>query len=188
MIRKIAASLLLLGGLAGFATFGAMSVFTSQATNPSNTFSTGSISISTSPASAFITYSDMLPGDSTTQSLDVSNDGTVELRYAISSNADDSDGKALKDQLVLTIKTIDVTTPGTPCDDFDGTQLYTGDLDGTTGARRSASGRSCRWPLVTPSRALRRPPPSRSTPSRRQITRKGRLTRREAEWSEGRRR
>jgi hypothetical protein len=133
MIRKIAASLLLLGGLAGFATFGAMSVFTSQATNPSNTFSTGSISISTSPASAFITYSDMLPGDSTTQSLDVSNDGTVELRYAISSNADDSDGKALKDQLVLTIKTIDVTTPGTPCDDFDGTQLYTGDLDGTTG-------------------------------------------------------
>ena len=33
----------------------------------------------------------------------------------------------------MTIKTIDVTTPGTPCDDFDGTQLYTGDMDSTAG-------------------------------------------------------
>jgi len=49
----------------------------------------------------------------------------AELGYA--------DGKALKDQLVLTVKTIDVTTPGTPCDNFDGTQLYTGDLDSTAG-------------------------------------------------------
>src|SRR5207253_2317652 len=38
------------------------------------------------------------------------------------------------DQLVLTIKTIDVTTPGVPCDNFDGTTtLYTGDLDSTAG-------------------------------------------------------
>ena len=26
-----------------------------------------------------------------------------------------------------------MTTPGAPCDDFDGTQLYTGDLDSTAG-------------------------------------------------------
>ena len=26
-----------------------------------------------------------------------------------------------------------MTTPGTPCDDFDGTQLYTGDLDDGAG-------------------------------------------------------
>lgn len=34
---------------------------------------------------------------------------------------------------MLTVRTVDVTTPGTPWDDFDGAQLYTGDLDGTTG-------------------------------------------------------
>jgi hypothetical protein len=59
----------------------------------------------------------------------VSNGGSLGLRYAISSSATNTDTKGLKDQLVLTIKTIDVTLPATPCDDFDGTQLYTGDLD-----------------------------------------------------------
>ena len=134
MLKKIAATVLVVGGLAGIGAFGAFSIFTSTATNPSNTFSTGSVAISTSPASAFITFNDMMPGDVTTQPLVVSNDGSLQLRYAISSAATNTDSKGLKDQLVLTTKTIDVTTPGTPCDDFDGTQLYTGDLDGTTGA------------------------------------------------------
>ena len=134
MLKKIAATVLVVGGLAGIGTFGAFSIFTSTATNPSNTFSTGSVAISTSPASAFITFNDMMPGDVTTQPLVVSNDGSLQLRYAISSAATNTDSKGLKDQLVLTTNTIDVTTPGTPCDDFDGTQLYTGDLDGTTGA------------------------------------------------------
>ena len=75
----------------------------------------------------------MAPGDSVTNSLVVSNSGSLEFRYAISSSATNADALALKDALVLTIKTIDVTTPGTPCDDFDGTQLYTGDLDSTAG-------------------------------------------------------
>src|SRR3990170_2256303 len=134
MLKKIAATVLVVGGLAGIGAFGAFSIFTSTATNPSNTFSTGSVVISTSPASAFITFSNMAPGDTTTQSLVVSNDGTLQLRYAISDSATNADAKGLKDQLTLTIKTIDVTAPVTPCDDFDGTQLYTGDLDGTTGA------------------------------------------------------
>src|SRR3990170_5306944 len=134
MLKKIAATVLVVGGLAGIGTFGAFSIFTSTATNPSNTFSTGSVSISTSPASAFITFSSMVPGDTTTQSLVVSNDGTLQLRYAITSSATNADAKGLKDQLVLTVKTIDVTTPGTPCDNFVGTQLYTGDLDSTAGA------------------------------------------------------
>ena len=133
MLKKIAATLLVVGGLAGISAFGAFSIFTSTATNPSNTFSTGSVSISTSPASAFITFSSMVPGDTTTQSLVVSNDGTLQLRYAITSSATNTDAKGLKDQLVLTVKTIDVTTPATPCDNFDGTQLYTGDLDDGAG-------------------------------------------------------
>jgi len=118
----------LLGGLAGFA------VFTDTASIGGNAFTTGTVDISTSPSSALVTYSNMAPGDSTTQSLTVTNGGSLQLRYAISSSATNTDAKGLKDQLTLTIKTIDVTTPGTPCDNFDGTQLYTGDLDGTTGA------------------------------------------------------
>jgi hypothetical protein len=109
-------------------------MFTDSASLGGNSFTTGTVDISTSPASAVVTYSDMAPGDSTTGSLTVSNDGSLDVRYAISGSATDPDGKALKDQLVLTVKTVDVTTPGTPCDDFDGTQLYSGDLDGTTGA------------------------------------------------------
>ena len=76
----------------------------------------------------------MAPGDQVTNPLVVTNAGSLQLRYAISGSATNADGKGLKDQLVLTIKTIDATTPGTPCDNFDGTQLYSADLDGTTGA------------------------------------------------------
>jgi hypothetical protein len=119
--------------------FGAFSVlstsalFTDSASIGANAFTTGTIDISTSPTSALVTYSGMAPGDATTQSLTVSNAGSLELRYAVSGSATNADSKGLKDQLVLTIKTIDVTTPGTPCDNFDGTQLYTGDMDSTDG-------------------------------------------------------
>lgn len=129
LLKKIAATVAVVGVLAGLGAFGALSIFTSTADVTGNAFTTGTVVISTSPASVLITYDNMAPGDTTTQSLVVSNDGSLELRYAISSSATDTDLKGLKDQLVLTIKTIDVTLPATPCDDFDGTQLYTGDLD-----------------------------------------------------------
>lgn len=122
-------------GLLGLiAATSSVAVFTDSAPVGSNSFTTGTVDISTSPASALVSYSGMAPGDTTTSSLAVTNAGSLQLRYAISGSATNSDGKGLKDQLTLTIKTIDVTTPGTPCDDFDGTQLYSADLDGTTGA------------------------------------------------------
>jgi spore coat-associated protein N len=102
-----------------------VAVFTSVATNPTNTFSAGTVVISTSPASAFITYSNMAPGDSVTSALTVTNGGTLELRYAMTTSADNTDLKALRDQLVLTIK----TKTANPCSTFDGTQLYTGTLN-----------------------------------------------------------
>lgn len=114
-------------------TFGALAVFTDSAAVGANSFTTGTVDISTSPTSALVTFSGMAPGDTTTQSLSVSNAGTLQLRYALSATATNTDAKALKDQLVLTIKTIDVTTPAAPCDNFDGTQLYTGDADSTAG-------------------------------------------------------
>lgn len=134
MVKKILFTLIAIGLLSAVSGLGGLAVFTDQETVDSNTFTTGTIDISTNPTTALVSFSNMAPGDSVTDDLVVSNDGSLELRYAISSSATDTDGKGLKDQLDLTIKTIDVTTPGTPCDDFDGTELYTGDLDdGATG-------------------------------------------------------
>jgi len=134
MFRKISLALLgigLLGMLAGLST---LAVFTDSAAVDSNSFTTGTVDISTAPTTALVTFSNMAPGDTVTNSLVATNAGSLQLRYAITSTATNTDAKGLKDQLVLTIKTIDVTTPGTPCDNFDGTQLYTGDLDSTAGA------------------------------------------------------
>jgi hypothetical protein len=130
---RIAASVLLVLVLAMGWTQDTLAVFTDSDANGSNTFTAATIALSLNPTSALITYSNMQPGDSVTNSIVVTNNGGSQLRYAISSSATNTDTKGLKDQLVLTIKTIDVTTPGTPCNDFDGTQLYTGDLDSTAG-------------------------------------------------------
>jgi hypothetical protein len=128
----------LLGALAiGLFAFvnglGGLAVFTDQEAIDANDFDTLDVDISTAPTTAMITMSGMIPGDSVTDDVVVSNDGDLDLRYAISSSATNTDTLGLKDALTLTINTIDVTTPGTPCDDFDGTQLYTGDVDSTAG-------------------------------------------------------
>jgi camelysin-like metallo-endopeptidase len=132
-MRRICILLLAVGILAVVPWAVSQAVYTDSQAVGGNTFTTGTVDISTSPTSALVTFSGMTPGDSTTQPITVTNGGSLEFRYAISSSATNADSKALKDQLVLTIKTVDVTTPGTPCDNFDGTQLYTGDLDSTAG-------------------------------------------------------
>src|SRR5512133_2936148 len=124
---RIAASVVLVVVLALTWTRDTLAVFTDQDSVGANTFTAATIGLTTSPTTALITYSNMQPGDSVTNSITVTNSGNVQLRYAISSSATNADSKALKDQLVLTVKTVDVTTPGTPCNDFDGTQLYSGD-------------------------------------------------------------
>jgi len=133
MSRNVLLGALAIGLLASLSGLAGMALFTDQATVGSNVFDTSDIDISTAPTTALVTLSDMIPGDSVTDDVIVSNDGSLDLRYSISSSASNADTLGLKDALTLTIKTIDVTTPGTPCDDFDGTQLYTGDLDSTAG-------------------------------------------------------
>lgn len=133
MSRNFLLGALAIGLLALASGFSGLAVFTDQETIDSNDFDTQSVDLSTAPTTAMITMSAMIPGDSVTDDVVVSNDGDLDLRYSISSSATNADTLGLKDALTLTIKTIDVTTPGTPCDDFDGTQLYTGDLDSTAG-------------------------------------------------------
>jgi hypothetical protein len=130
---RIVASALLVLVLAVAWTQDALATFTTSRSPGAPTFTSGTVTLTTSPTSALVTYTNMQPGDSVTNSITVTNSGNSQLRYAISASATNADGKGLKDQLVLTIKTVDVSTPGVPCDDFDGTQLYTGDLDSTAG-------------------------------------------------------
>ena len=134
--RKRKRILLALGGALTVATLAggvvSLAIFTSTANVPANTFTTGSVIISTNPTTALVTFAAMAPGDQVTAPITVSNDGTLALRYAVSSVATNADTKGLKDQLVLTIKS-GVTT----CDNANyaatGVQLYSGDLDSSAG-------------------------------------------------------
>ena len=103
-----------------------LALFTSQADVTSNTFTTGTIVLTTNPTTALIGFTNMLPGDSTTSALTVTNGGTGALRYAMTSASTNGDTKNLRDQLTLTIKTKDTNTAG--CANFNGTQIYTGSL------------------------------------------------------------
>jgi len=123
MYRRILLSLLAIGVLASLMGLGGLSLFTASTDNDGNAFTTGSVDISTNPANAFLTMSSMAPGDSVTAQLTVSNTGTLELRYAVTTSATNTDSLNLRDALTLTIKEL-----GTNCTTFDGTQLYTGTL------------------------------------------------------------
>lgn len=128
MFRKLLpVAALLLVAAAGFRSAG-LALFTDTATLDANSFTTGTVDISTTPATALFNVAAMVPGDSVTQALTVSNDGTAELRYSVTASATNADGLGLKDILTLTIK-----TAGTNCATFDGAQLYAGDLDSGVG-------------------------------------------------------
>ncbi len=130
--------LALVGGITAvvagaFLSSGATAFFTANAVIGNNIFTAGSLDIALTPegpAAAAISFTNMVPGDSVTQPVVVANVGSVDFRYSMTSIATNTDGRALKDQLVFTVKTADV---GGGCAAFTGTTVYTGDLDSTTG-------------------------------------------------------
>ena len=126
MQRKYLAALLLLGLVGGIATFSGLAVFTDQETAADNTFTSGDVDLVIGTTSALVTFANMKPGDTTgPQPQLVTNSGSLDFDYVMSTTMDTDNGTPLLgDALDLTIKTIDVTTPATPCDDFDGTTLY----------------------------------------------------------------
>jgi hypothetical protein len=133
--RRLAALVLglsLIGTLSGAMS---LALFTDQETADS-TFSSGSIVLDDAKIDGLtLSISPLMPGDLITDDVVVENDGTAQLRYSISTSTTNPDTKALRDALNLTIKTVDVTTPGTPCDNFDGAStLYSGTLGASTAA------------------------------------------------------
>jgi hypothetical protein len=132
---------LLLLGLLLIPSLGAsyltLALFTDQETVDAD-FTTGTIVLDAAKIDALVlTTSGLMPNDTVTDDVVVENDGTAQLRYAMTTSSTNGDGKNLRSVLTLTIKTIDVTTPGTPCDNFDGaTTLY----DGVFGASTAGFG------------------------------------------------
>jgi predicted ribosomally synthesized peptide with SipW-like signal peptide len=99
------------------------------------TFGTGSIDLDAAKIDALVlTSSAMMPGDSITDDVVVENDGTAQLRYAMTTTSTNADGLGLRDVLTLTVKTVDATLPATPCDDFDGTTVLAATVLGASGA------------------------------------------------------
>lgn len=117
---------------AATATIGAASfslaIFTSSQSVDANTFTTGTIVLGVSPATAALTSSSMMPGDAVPagvpgQAITVSNTGTGALRYAVSGTSTDADGKHLDTQLVITVKQPDGNV-GSSCTLMSGTTLF----------------------------------------------------------------
>ena len=124
-MRKILTSLMIIAVLAALITAGAMAVFTDQQTNTDNVFTTGTVILGIDPATVMFTVSNMAPGDVEYGGLNVTNDGSLELRYAMTTTADDT--STLDEQLDLTIDV--VTGPGVDAiwytdDDVVDTTIY----------------------------------------------------------------
>ncbi len=75
-------------------------IFTDSDAVGSNTFTSGTVILSTSPTSAVVSFSDMAPGDVDNGQMTVSNDGSPQLRYAVTSGTTED---TLAAQLDLTI-------------------------------------------------------------------------------------
>ncbi len=123
-------------------------LFTDQATVASNTFVTGTVDISTTPATAAVAMTGMAPGDQVVAPLQVANAGSLQLRYSLRSTSDAADANTLAAALQMTVKT-GVTSCTTAGFDTDGADRLR-----PRSPRRHASGDSR---LRSPPRRARRP-------------------------------
>lgn len=98
LVGVLAASgLLTLGsGMSSLALF-------TNSKDATSAFSTGTINLTLSPTTVF-TASAIMPGNSGSQTLTVTNGGTGAARYAMATSATNTDGLGLATQLQLTIK------------------------------------------------------------------------------------
>lgn len=126
--RPVVASLLALALLGMLLTSAA--VFSGATDNPDNLVAIGTLDVASAPVSVAVTGSGLGPGDVVADELDVRNDGSLELRYAVTSTTDET---TLASALVFEVRTgvTDCTPAGA---DADGTLVAgPGPLGTTTG-------------------------------------------------------
>ena len=100
MSKRILLTMLAIGLLATLSGIASLAVFTDTASVGSNTFTTGTVDITTSPTTALVTFSGMAPGDSVTNGITVTNAGSLALRYAVTSTTTENTLAAQLDQTV----------------------------------------------------------------------------------------
>ena len=123
----IVASLAVLGLALSVFLVSSLALFTDVENVDGNVFATGNVDIAASPATAVFTPGPMAPGDQVTAEIDVSNAGSLDLRYALTSTTTEA---VLAAELVLTVM------DGVTCDDANwasgGVELYQGVLGAAT--------------------------------------------------------
>lgn len=132
-------------GIAGLSlvTLGTLTtgaVFSDSDDLDANSFTTGTVLIGTTPATALFTVSNMAPGDTEYRSLNVLNQGTLDLRYAVTSTATDPDSKALRGQLGFAVYSGVSVANCNAGNVTGGTQLYPGSGYAPLGASATVFG------------------------------------------------
>lgn len=144
--RRVVLGLGALGvAFAGAAGLASSALFSSQDTSSGNSFTAGTVALGTGQGSAVFTVSGMAPGDVEYGKVPVANDGSMELRYAMSSSSTNADAKGLA--TTLTAKVVAIASDAT-CDASavsGGTAIYSGALGsaafGSTTAGQQAGDR-----------------------------------------------
>jgi hypothetical protein len=110
--RRILVAMLLASSLATVGA-GAMSlaVFTDSKA-ATGAWSSGTVILGVSPSTTF-SATNIMPGDTGSQTVTVSNTGTGALRYALTSSSTNADTKGLATQMQLTIKAAACGSAGT---------------------------------------------------------------------------
>ncbi len=134
--KWILVGLMAIGGLAAVLGTASQAIWADTDAVNGNDFATGSVSLTTSPTSAIWTaVSDAAPGDvSGTGSLTVTNDGSMELRYAVTGSNTDATLAAGMNLRIGLKGGAGCDFPyhnadGTTTTLTDDTQLFTGTLD-----------------------------------------------------------
>lgn len=123
VLRLLLAGFLTVGALSSMVERGTVARFTSAAASTPNQFSAGTLDLASSPAAALLTLSTMVPGDTLTAPLTLTNSGDFALTYALASTVTDPDGKGLGGQLTLRIRA-GVAACTTAGFDSSGTDVY----------------------------------------------------------------
>lgn len=146
MARKLIATVTILTVLTVLVIISVLAVFTDSDPVSTNDFSTGSVSLSTAPTSAiWAAVSDAVPGSKATGTLTVTNDGSLDLRYAVSgANTDATLSAAMNLRIGLQAGgSCDFpyhNDDGTTTALSDDTELYAGALDTAALMGSSAQG------------------------------------------------
>jgi hypothetical protein len=87
-------------------------------------FQAASLDLTTGPLDAVISARNMIPGDTVTAALTITNSGPTPMTYGMRRGGVTAGGATLAAELVFTVKTV-----GSSCADFDGASLFEGPLD-----------------------------------------------------------